>query len=498
MEPVFHQIPLSSTQTDAAADEAFINEMKETSLRYKSFNKHEIKFLYNSLIDNCIYFLETTYESLYSTSLALDRQEFHAFASEIIRKARVTIPLLYSVMYYIKRFRTAVRKCPKVILGLNQGVSIKQPKDLYKIFTIAAVLSLKFFNDRVILNHEWTKFLNITVEEVNLCERQYFKLIDYNLNLSSKNYYTFISDYLNKFNNNANLPAKPSTFKSHSTPIYVTSYENEQPVIAINNQIPNNQPNCTTSNFNTHLSQPNVSGDNGANAFLSITPTPSVCSQSSPYTTIIAGNGDKPLTPNDIYIDNTQQSVYSDPMNVDLSPQKPSGEGDVNNGNNYTNINRNDTQRTLCNDNPMFTMRMSTKPDSPSMSRIERNDTQRTLCNDNIFIGRNDSFNLSNIKRNDTQRTLCNEYNSREVSPSDITYSAYYPLNSPNDGDGNIHSAEYHPSDDEILRENLNNNTNIPLNKLLYNLHHYHTKNTQQNINNNNQYSSMHSLSYYY
>jgi hypothetical protein len=471
MEPVFHIIPLSSS--DAAADEAIINEITENSLRYKSFNKHEIKYLYNTLIDNCIYFLETTYESLYSTSYTLNHQEFHTFANEIIRKARVTIPLLYSIMYYIKRFRTAVRKCPKIILGLNQGVSIKEPKDLYKIFTTAAVLSLKFFNDRVILNHEWTKFLNISVEEVNLCERQFFKFIDYNLNLSGKNYYVFINDYLNKFNNNTTLPTKPSisSFKSYSTPVFVTSYEGEQqPVSAINNQIPNR----SSSNYNTHLSQPNI---NGSNAFLSITPTPSISSQCSPYTTSVAGNGDKPLTPNEIYIDNNQQNGYNDPMNVDVSPQKQHSENGYNNE--YSSIIRNDTQRTLCNDNSMY-MKMSTKNDSPNMSSITRNDTQRTLCNV-------DSPNMSSITRNDTQRTLCNEpsgYSSRNVSPTDVTYSTYYSLNSPNDGNINqgYMKSEYHPSEDEVLREHLNNNANIPLNKLLYNLHHYHMKNTQQQI----------------
>ena len=458
MEPEFHIIPLSSS--DTTADEAYINEIKENSLRYKSFNKHEIKYLYNTLIDNCIYFLETTYESLYSSSYTFDHQEFHVFANGIIRKARISIPLLYSVMYYIKRFRGAVRKCPKVILGLNQGVSIKEPNDLYKIFTTAAILSLKFFNDRVILNCEWTKFLNISVEEVNLCERQFFKLIEYNLNLSGKNYYVFINDYLNKFNNNITLPSKPSispipSLKSYTNSVYATSYEDEQqPTITINNQ-------------------PNVSG-NDVNAFLSITPTPSICSQCSPYTTTITGNNDKLLTPNDVYTDNSQQKLFNDPMNVDLSPQKPPYENECNN---YSNINRNDTQRTLCND--------IMKTSSPNMTNdITRNDTERTLCNYSPKVGRSIHRNGAQrihrndgqcIQKNDTQRTLCNEPNGYgiNISPTDVTYSTYYPLYSPNDGDNKQEyintTTEYHPSEDEVLREHLSNNTHIPLNKLLYN-----------------------------
>jgi len=475
MEPEFHIIPLASS--DAAADEAFINEIQEHSLRYKSFNKNEIKYLYTTLIDNCIYFLETTYESLYATSYTFDHQEFHVFANEIIRKARVSIPLLYSVMYYIKRFRAAVRKNPKVILGLNQGVSIKEPKDLYKIFATAAVLSLKFFNDRVILNHEWTKFLNITVEEVNLCERQFFKLIDYNLNLSGKNYYVFINDYLNKFNNNTTLPSKPSipNLKTGSLPVFGTSFEGEQPpVITINDR--------TSSKFNALLCQPNVSG-NGANAFLSVTPTPSICSQCSPYTTTVTGNGDKPLTPNDVFMDNQQQF---DPMNVESSsPQKQHFDFI-----NYSSdISRNDTQRTLCGDN----FKMSTRNiNSPDMSDgISRNDTTRTLCNDNVFVRRESPImEIGDIARNDTQRTLCNEPNgfNLNINPTDVTYSSYYPLNSPNDGvKKQVYYSEYHPSEDKILREHLNN-TNVPLNKLLHNIHHYQMKNTQQQVI--NQYSS--------
>jgi len=113
MEPVFHSIPLNSNKFDSSIDDAILNELKENCLKYQIYNKDEIKYLYNSLIDSCIYFLETTYESLYASKYDFDHQNFYNFAGQIIRKAKVTIPILYSIMYYIKRFRTAVRKCQK-------------------------------------------------------------------------------------------------------------------------------------------------------------------------------------------------------------------------------------------------------------------------------------------------------------------------------------------------------------------------------------------------
>lgn len=149
MEPEFHTIPLASSQHDIEAD---MNELMENSLKYQTFNKNEIKYLYNNLVDNCIYFLETSYESLYSNcENSLNHQEYRLFIEKILRNARFTIPLLYSVMYYIKRFRTAIRNTPQVILGLKEGLTIKEPKDLQKVFVSAAVLSIKFFNDRVIM-----------------------------------------------------------------------------------------------------------------------------------------------------------------------------------------------------------------------------------------------------------------------------------------------------------------------------------------------------------
>jgi len=203
MKTKFLSIPIS--QYNMAENEQRMQEIIENSLKYKTFNKNEVKYLYHSLTDNCIYFLETTYESIYNSKASLNHQEYRIYIEEVIRKARITIPLLYGIMFYIKRFRQAVRKCPKFLLELNKGLTIKEPKDLKKIFIISAVLSLKFFNDRVILNTEWTKFLGITVEELNLCEIQLLKLINYNLNLDFKNYYIFINDYLSKFNSINNI-----------------------------------------------------------------------------------------------------------------------------------------------------------------------------------------------------------------------------------------------------------------------------------------------------
>jgi len=395
MEPEFHFIPLKSSQTDS--DEAIMQEMTENSLKYKTFNVNEIKYLYNSLIDNCIYFLETTYESLNNTPYDFSHKEFHHFVENIIRKARVTIPLLYSVMYYIKRFRTSVRNNPDSIRNLQQGITITKPEDLRKIFITATVISLKFFNDRVILNAEWTKFIKLSTEEVSLCERQFFKFINYNLNLNVDNYYIFINDYLTKFHNKSeSFP--PNTCKSDhfvSSPTKTEDTTATQPITNICNSIPNSNGN----------QQPNLAVSSTAKAFLSITPTPSVCSQSSPYTTNDPSNN-RILTPNDVFIEpqekNSERVLYNDPIGIEESPIKSISDAGYN----------------------------------------------------------------SSITRNDTDCTIYNNSND----PAALTYSSYYPLNSPNDeNDYNVRTPknfmcntlssatyvqgdnEYHPSEDEVL-----------------------------------------------
>jgi len=441
MEPVFQSIPLSSHQYDSSNEDAILNELKENSLKYQIFNKHEVKYLYNSLIDNCIYFLETTYESLYASKYDFDHPQFHSFAERVIRHTKITIPLLYSIMYYIKRFRTAVRKSPKTILTLQRGMTIKSPEDLKKVFVIAAVISIKFFNDHVIYNVEWRKFIDISVEEINLCENQFFRFIDYNLNLNVDNYYTFINDYLNKFRTKSdNFPTE--SYSSNKPK--ATAKMNENFTFTMNHPIISNSrdiPNTNTQGFSS-----------SANNFLTITPDPS---QSSPYneTTNNVVSPVKPLTPNDCnnnfanYYQNqnngcyqpTQNVLYQDPVSMETSPQKQYSYDMFKNGNNNIQLPRNDTESTIYNNNNSTSYYPLNSPNSPTYD-----------CQGN---------DLGNY-RNNSEATLNNcNLGSTTLSPTDYS-----------------NSNVYHPSEDAILKEHLDGNNQIPLNKLLYHLHHYHMK----------------------
>ncbi|ORX83532.1 hypothetical protein BCR32DRAFT_243300 [Anaeromyces robustus] len=361
-EPIFHSIPIN--KYDIAGDEERMNEMIENSIRYKTFNKNEVKYLYHSLIDNCIYFLKTSYESIYDSKTELSRQEYGIYIEDVIRKARITIPLLYGIMFYIKRFRQAVRKCPKIILGLNKGLTIKEPKDLKKVFIISAILSLKFFNDRVILNTEWTKFLEISTDEINLCENQFLKFINYNLHLNSKNYYVFINDYLSKFNsepktnNNNNNNNNNNTSHSIDKNLSSLSIQSKQDTIndnkiniLINDTNPNTNNNVVSINGHGHgnndsilnklptpvdppssiklKSTSTINKNKTQNIFLSITPTPS-----NPHSLNESSKNTITNNNNDIFLSITpNSSTFTTTTNL-LTPTKNNYSINNNNNNN--------------------------------------------------------------------------------------------------------------------------------------------------------------------
>jgi len=431
----------------------------------------EIKYLYNSLIDSCIYFLETTYESLYASKYDFDHQNFYNFAGQIIRKAKVTIPILYSIMYYIKRFRTAVRKCSKAIINLQRGITINSPEDLKKLFVTATILALKFSNDHVILNVEWKKFINISVEDINLCENQFFQLIEYNLSLKAENYYKFINDYLEKYRSKLNKFSSESESYTSTAEKSKDNMNSDQYTYSVNHPtISNNRdiPNCTQNNSNNNTSSnacllPTNTQIQNASIY-TLTP-----SQSSPYhndqATFVSPK--KPLTPNDGYYNGynnnnninynnnannyssqnnncfipPQNVLYQDPINMEYSPQHSNING-KNNG--YRQLQRSDTESTIFNNsmNPNNNGYPMNSPQSPNHFSNNRSNSDATINNSNSSSIHNSPLSsLQNFKNN----------------------------------------SIYHPSEDDLLKEHLNNNNQVPLNKLLYHLHHYHMKqNTQQ------------------
>ncbi|KAL6592579.1 hypothetical protein U3516DRAFT_818457 [Neocallimastix sp. 'constans'] len=465
MEPEFHLIPLNSTSHDIEVD---MNELMENSLKYRTFNKNEVKYLYNSLIDNCIYFLETSYASLLKSKKTINHRKFRCFIEGVLRKTKITIPILYSVMYYLKRFRTSIRKCPEIVLDLKEGLTITQPKDLKKVFISASILSLKFFNDIVIMNSEWTKFVDITVEQINLCERQFIEFINYNLNLNVKNYYVFINDYLKRLKKSKSIT---SSTRNSLPPIIITSHpiittsppieesikcssiiQQQQPLTINCNKIPNiNYPIYNTpthshpvqsntlsidnnnNNNNGSMSHSNSCSNTSANAFLSITPTPSIGSQVTPTPSLT----EKILTP----IDTTTLEI-----------------NDNDNTNDTNKINNNKNNDTV------------DKQELPNPPRILFSDPvsigEQTSPERNTQYSSNDTY--SSIMKTNTDSTYVAglSYNQGRMSS---TSSQYYPTSSPQFYNNSIYDSESNTNNTTSTTTYNNNMANIktPKNNLI-------------------------------
>ncbi|KAG4107700.1 hypothetical protein H8356DRAFT_1624074 [Neocallimastix lanati (nom. inval.)] len=476
MEPEYNSIPLATSAYEIEAEK---DEIIENTLKFQTFNKNEIKYLYHSLINNCIYFLETTYKSLYSDCTdPINHQEFHTYIENILLKTRITIPMLYSIMYYIKRFRTAIRQCPTAILGLREGLTINQPKDIQKVFVSAAILSIKFFNDRVIMNSEWTKFIDLTKEQINICEVQFVRLIDYNLNLNVRNYYTFINDYLTKFNKTESLTKvnSPSTI-TISQPVEQTLIQ-QKPLTINCNKIPYDNHSIYNTQTEILPTQPKAMSvenliDNSlsinntsSNAFLSITPTPSV-GQTTPNSC----TNERLLTPvekvsmemnynsntnaysnyncynnNNYQIQMNQQRVlFKDPMSIGEQTSPECNSQYSNNHYSYPN-----------------TM-MRTTSDSTFVAEPNYDYNNERCTTPNSVYGSEDSIN-NNVNNNNRDKTMFptpkNNYSALSYSSCSSECTLYQ--SNPMDEDANMNQNHF--------------NNRIPLNKLLYHNRHRHNQ----------------------
>eukprot|EP00158_Paraphelidium_tribonemae_P003219 Partr_v1_DN25969_c1_g1_i3_m68463 putative Cyclin-dependent protein kinase len=107
------------------------------------------------------------------------------FIRQLIGRSEVKAPVIFLATVYLDRLRT---KLPQTARGL--------PCTRHRVFLAALIVAQKYLNDIIIKNRVWASLTDLfPLGEVNLMERQFLLLVDFNLNFNQSD----IAEYCMNF-----------------------------------------------------------------------------------------------------------------------------------------------------------------------------------------------------------------------------------------------------------------------------------------------------------
>ncbi|KAI8988222.1 hypothetical protein BDF20DRAFT_953119 [Mycotypha africana] len=143
----------------------------------------------DALIDANAQVIESIWDIVYSQKPSSNFSNnmvvpLRTFIQEVLKRSRTTYSTLQTALYYIFRSRQEIR------LNLTRihqnGSSVLATEDAYiscgrRMFLASLITASKFVQDKTYRNSAWAKIAGLPVMEVNVSERIFLKLIDYNL-----------------------------------------------------------------------------------------------------------------------------------------------------------------------------------------------------------------------------------------------------------------------------------------------------------------------------
>ena len=117
-------------------------------------------------------------------------REFELFICNILKKTGLSSIVLLLALKYIHRLRLAY-----------PGVCPTSGSE-YRLFSVAMILANKYLEDRTFTNKTWASLTAMPISEVNIMEREFLTILDFNLGVNEVEFSSWISaieDFLKEF-----------------------------------------------------------------------------------------------------------------------------------------------------------------------------------------------------------------------------------------------------------------------------------------------------------
>ncbi|KND00543.1 uncharacterized protein SPPG_04851 [Spizellomyces punctatus DAOM BR117] len=133
-----------------------------------------------------------------------DLPTFQSFIMHILQATNVEAPVLLMALWFLKRLRAA-----------NPLVKAAEGSE-YRLFATALLLANKVMDDHRFTNAAWSQVTGLSVEELNIMEREFLQSLDYRLHMSDYSYFLWLQN-LQSFSCALNqVRYKPTTLSAAS------------------------------------------------------------------------------------------------------------------------------------------------------------------------------------------------------------------------------------------------------------------------------------------
>ncbi|RIA86574.1 cyclin-domain-containing protein [Glomus cerebriforme] len=165
-------------------------------------SKHSDKnFRKNALVENLVDITVSIINEIwYNFPVHLNSQviPLRLFIQETLRRSRTSWSTLQTALYYLMKIKPQIKMLwlhpDRWTLGSKDNVNENNNQGSdpatcgRRMFLASLIIASKYLQDRNYANNAWSKICGLPVQEINIIERRFLKLIDYNLFIGEEIY----------------------------------------------------------------------------------------------------------------------------------------------------------------------------------------------------------------------------------------------------------------------------------------------------------------------
>ncbi|KAI8341981.1 hypothetical protein BC941DRAFT_466877 [Chlamydoabsidia padenii] len=179
------------------------------------------------------------------------------------------------------RTRTGTALVAMTLLGrLSQRLGLVTTTGLasapQRIFLASLIISTKLIHDTSPKNKHWLAFANgyFELDEINLMEKQFLTLMDFNLSISDYDFAQVVDHYKRLHKDNSNNRKKIKSNRWQDTPDHLVSPNRSVALVAKTTRITTHSSSSSTSSLRSALSASSSSSSTSSLMTLSLSSTP--------------------------------------------------------------------------------------------------------------------------------------------------------------------------------------------------------------------------------